>query len=124
MSRSKEVNEKMVLTSKDPPKNRYKNIVHKINTANFIVMSNFKDGSDALREQLTLSFERMKASKNCHEIKDNLKNFETEYYSSNKNKYLIDKKAQLIKIMKEKEDIVFDVLESTGNFNGKKPYKC
>ena len=26
--------------------------------------------------------------------------------------------------MKEKEDIVFDVLESTGNFNGKKPYKC
>ena len=73
LSRSKEVNDKMMLTSKEQPRNRYKNIVHKINTANYIVMSSFKDGSDALREQVALSFERMKASKNWHEITDNLK---------------------------------------------------
>lgn len=99
--------------SKSLPKNqRYNKFVNKINTSSYIVVSSYKDGSDALKNELSLSFKRMRAAKHGHDLSNSLKRLKSEFYTPKKNQYLISRKAQLLRIMKENQDEAMHILDS------------
>lgn len=62
---------------------RYKNYVSKINTDSYVVVSSYKDGSDALKNELSLSFQRIIATKNGHNLGTSLKSLRSEFYTPN-----------------------------------------
>lgn len=88
-------------------------IVNKINTSNYVILSSLKDGSDALKNELTMSYNRMRASRNGHDLSNSLERLNHGYYTTNKNRYLIQNKASLKKIMKENSGTAVRVLEQT-----------
>jgi len=113
-SRNNEVSKLLCMNSADNQNIRYsRKVVNKINTDSYIIFSSFKDGSDALKNELSLSFKRMRAAKHGHELSNSLQTLRSEFYTPLKNKYLIHRKAQFQRILKENRGAVIKILENS-----------
>ena len=55
----------------------------------------------------------MVGTRNGHDLANTLKKYSSNYFAPNKNRYLIQNKAELIKIMKESEDVAMSILENS-----------
>lgn len=83
-----------------------------INNDEYRVFSSYQDGSKALRNELKISRERMKASMHGHNLGQSIQKYKSELYIPNKSKFLLKKNAHLKRIMKENEGIAVNIIQN------------
>ena len=66
----------------------------RLNTPYFKLISNIKDGSNALKEQISLSVERMKKARHGHSIDDIYQEHDYSFYLPDKTSYISDSHSQ------------------------------
>ena len=76
--------------------NRLKNVDNKkLKTPYFVLISNVKDGSNILREQINQSAERMKAARHGHSIESIYREYDHSFYLPDKNSYITKTEAKI-----------------------------
>lgn len=106
-------NKNLGINKVNKSRNRYSKYVSKINTDDYIVVSSYMDGSDALRNELKISYNRMKATMHGHNLASSLEKLKSELYTPKRSVFLVKRRAQLDRIMKENQSAAIKIFENS-----------